>query len=288
MNPYRLYVDEIARLLSEGKGLPLGGLPPAPHPTLIPESPTVLLFSPHPDDECIVGALPLRLLREAHMRVVNVAVTQGSKKERQAGRLAELEAACGFIGFGLITTAEGGLERIHPLTRGKDPAHWQTAVEVIVRIITTERPRAVFLPHDDDANSTHVGTNALVMEALRRQPATFSCYVVETEYWRAMAAPNLMVESDHEDVADLVAATAFHAGEVRRNPYHLGLPAWMHDNVRRGGELVGVQGGAAPAYTFATLYRVRRLFRGQLTPAWDGGRLLGRDDDPAALFPAVS
>ena len=55
----------------------------------------------------------------------------------------------------------------------------------------------------------------------------------------------------------MMAALSFHVGEVQRNPYHLLVPAWMQDNVRRGGELVGGQGGAAPDFTFATLYRLR-------------------------------
>ena len=54
-----------------------------------------------------------------------------------------------------------------------------------------------------------------------------------------------MVESSAADVADLMAALSLHVGEVARNPYHLRLPAWMIDNVRRGAELVGGQGGAA-------------------------------------------
>jgi LmbE family N-acetylglucosaminyl deacetylase len=58
-----------------------------------------LIFSPHPDDECIIGGLALRLMREAGMRVVNVAVTQGSNKARQAGRLEELRAACDISGL---------------------------------------------------------------------------------------------------------------------------------------------------------------------------------------------
>ena len=49
-----------------------------------------------------------------------------------------------------------------------------------------------------------------------------------------------------------------HVGEVRRNPYHLTLPAWMMDNVRRGGEWVGGQGQAAPEFLFGTLYRLRK------------------------------
>ena len=286
MNPYRSLVAEIARLRAEGKALPLGGLPVQRHPTLIADLPTVLVFAPHPDDECIVGALPLRLQREARLRVVDVAVTQGSNKDRQAARLEELRGACDYLGFEIITTGPHGLERIGAKTRAYEPEHWQAAVDVIADILVRERPTAIFCPHDDDANSTHVGTHLLVMDALARQATTFACHVIETEFWRAMAAPNLMVESSVDDVADLVAATSFHAGEVQRNPYHLSLPAWMQDNVRRGGELVGVQGAAAPDFIFATLYHVRRFERGRLVPAWVGGRQLAKDADVARLFSA--
>ena len=72
-----------------------------------------------------------------------------------------------------------------------------------------------------------------------------------------MAEPNLLVESGVEDMGDLVAALACHVGEMRRNPYHARLPAWMLDNVRRA-ELVGGQGGAAPDFTFGTIYRLRK------------------------------
>src|SRR4029077_14875344 len=123
-----------------------------------------------------------------------------------------------------------------------------------------------------------------VMDALARQPPAFACAVMETEFWGAMAAPNLMVESSTDDVAQLMAALSFHVGEVRRNPYHLRLPAWLMDNVRRGGELVGGQGGAAPDFQFATLYRLRRWTAG-LLEAWLGrGRFIGVEDDPTAGF----
>jgi hypothetical protein len=57
-----------------------------------------------------------------------------------------------------------------------------------------------------------------------------------------------MIEVWAADVADLVAALSLHAGEVARNAFHLRLPAWMMDNVRRGAELVGGQGGTAPRF----------------------------------------
>ena len=102
MNPYRHLVAEIARLVREGKQYPLGGFPTPSRPRLPDAAPKALVFSPHPDDECIIGGLALRMLREAGVRVVNVAVTQGSKKERQAGRWAELRAACDYLGFDLL------------------------------------------------------------------------------------------------------------------------------------------------------------------------------------------
>ena len=61
----------------------------------------------------------------------------------------------------------------------------------------------------------------------------------------------------------------------------------MQDNVRRGAELVGGQGGTAPDFCFATLYRVSRWNRGELVPAWDGGKTLAsQEDSRETLFPA--
>src|SRR5580765_5490765 len=109
MNPYEKFVSEFSRLVREGKSLPLGGFEPArPARPTSSDAPKALFFAPHPDDECIQAGVALRILREAGMNVSNVAVTQGSKKERQAERLKELKAARKYIGFGLITTGPNG------------------------------------------------------------------------------------------------------------------------------------------------------------------------------------
>jgi LmbE family N-acetylglucosaminyl deacetylase len=284
MNPYDRYVSELARLVREGRGFPLGGFPRPTRPTLPRGAARALIFSPHPDDECIVGGLALRLMREAGVRVVNVAVTQGSNKERQAGRLDELKAACDYLGFDLIQTAPGGLENINLRTRTGDSAHWQTSVETIAAIIAEQRPEVVFFPHDTDWNSTHIGTHYLIVDALARQALDFTCHVAETEFWGAMATPNLMVESSVDDLGQMMTALSFHVGEVQRNPYHLLVPPWMQDNVRRGGELVGGQGGAAPDFVFCTLYRLRRWRDGQLHAIYAGGRSLPADVSASTLL----
>jgi LmbE family N-acetylglucosaminyl deacetylase len=284
MNPYPHFISEYARFAKEGRTYPLGQFAPVPRPATAPDAPNVLVFSPHPDDEVIIGGLALRLLREAKWNVINVAVTQGSKKERQTERFQELTNCCEFIGFCLVQTTPGGLEKINPKTRAQEPVHWSQSVKVIAAILAEHQPRLVLFPHDLDWNSTHVGTHFLVMDALQSLPAGFSCYTVETEFWGQNPSPNLMVELNVQHVADLIAALTFHIGEVRRNPYHLSLPAWMIDNVRRGAELVGGQGGAAPDFTFATLYRLRRWRGGKLENVYAGGRYLSCADKPESLF----
>jgi LmbE family N-acetylglucosaminyl deacetylase len=274
VNPYRRLISELERLSREAKGYPLGGFLPAPRPEPSADAPRALIFSPHPDDECIIGGLALRLQREAALHVVNVAVTQGSRVDRREARWAELTSACQYLGFTLIQTAPGGLERVHVKTRTEDPAHWRAGVATLAAIIAEQEPEVVFFPHETDWNSTHVGVHHLVMDALGAQPASFECYVVETEFWGAMATPNLMVESSADDLSDMITALSFHVGEVQRNPYHLLVPPWMQDNVRRGGELVGGQGQAAPDFTFCTLYRLRRWTGGRLEPVYQGGRVM--------------
>ncbi len=284
MNPYYQLVSEYARFSREGKSYPLGEFPRCPRPQVPRDAPTALLFSPHPDDEVIVGALPLRLLRKSKWNVVNVAVTLGSREERRAERLAELKACCDCIGFGLDQTLPNGLENVNAQSRERDLEHWAQAVEAIARILAKHRPRVILFPHDADWHGAHIGTHFLVMDALGRLPGTFECFVVETEFWRAMDCPNLMLEVSPQELADLMTALSFHVGEVKRNPYHLSLPAWMVDNVRRGGEWIGGQGGAAPDFAFATLYRLRRWRTGKLEGAYDGGKVLSSSADPADLF----
>jgi len=285
MNPYRTLVSESARLYREGRSYPLGEFDSAPKPELPADAPNALFFAPHPDDECISGGMALRLLRQARMNVMNVAVTLGSKKDRQAERYRELQGACHYIGFGLIPTAPNGLERVNSQTRRQDKKHWNGCVKAIVRILNEHQPRVVIFPHPHDWNSTHIGTNLLVMDALKKMPASFTCYLVETEYWGQMTDPNLMLEISAEDLADMITATTFHVDEVRRNPFHLLLPAWMMDNVRRGAEIVGGQGGAAPDFTFAALYRVRKWHRGRAVKLFDGGRQIPASENVGELFP---
>jgi LmbE family N-acetylglucosaminyl deacetylase len=288
VNPYRQFVSDFARLAAEGKSFPLGGIPPHNKSPAAPDAPVALIFSPHPDDECIISGLALRLLREAGMRVVNVAVTLGSNQKRRPSRWQELKSACDWLDFELEQTAPDGLEKINFQTRANDPVNWSSAVKIIAASLAKNQPRAIFFPHEHDWNSTHIGTHFLVMDALKTLPSNFQTTLIETEFWGQMPTPNLMIESGVEDVADLLAALSFHVGEVQRNPYHLRLPAWMQDNVRRGAELVGGQGSVAPDFMFATLYRARQWKNARAEEIFAGGREISAKENPINAFNSVN
>jgi len=287
VTPYESFIHDFAALIARARASPLGGFPALPAPRVDDGAPRVLIFSPHPDDEVIIGGLALRLLREMRWPIVNVAVTQGSNRARQPERWKELEACCRHVGFGLVQAAAGGLEGVNLKARASQPERWNQNVTRIVEILSEQRPGVIFFPHADDWNSTHIGTHHLVVDALARWGREFSCYSVETEFWGAMDDPNLIVESSQQDISDLITALSFHVGEVTRNPYHLRMPAWLMDNVRRGAELVGGQGGSAPDFLFGTLYRVRRWQEGKFQPVFAGGRSLSCRENPGSLFPGI-
>lgn len=285
-NPYLQYVEALINAERKASELPLGAFAVPPRPSPPADAPTALMFSPHPDDECIVGTLPLRLMRECGVRTVNVAVTLGSRKDRRAERRNELRNACSFLGFELVDLCEEGLEHVNEAGRTNDPSAWADKVARVQAVLEQWRPRAVFMPHREDWNSTHEGTHWLVMDALAQMSKAFECTIVETEFWHPIRNPNLMIEAAPERVAEQVAATTFHVGEVRRNPYHLSLPAWMRDNVRRGAEIVGGQGGDAPAFEFAILYRTSVWQGGEQHPPDPPRRVVGANDCPQLPGPS--
>ncbi|MCS7090926.1 MAG: PIG-L family deacetylase [Verrucomicrobiota bacterium] len=274
IRPYLEWVRQLEDWWEAGKQLPRGRTAPSGFVSPPGTGPVVLLFAPHPDDETLTGALALRLMREAHVRVVNVAVTLGSRKERRAERLAELRDACASLGFQLELLAPDGLEAVTLQARQHEPARWRCMVEQVGDLLLRHEPVAIFCPHDSDGHATHIGTHYLVCDALQQLASRLDCRVIETEFWAPLADPNLMVEVAPELLADLLAATACHAGEVERNPYHLRLPAWMMDNVRRGAELLGGFGATAPPFLFAQLFRMRHWREGQWEAITDSQKVL--------------
>ncbi|MCB1999264.1 MAG: PIG-L family deacetylase [Burkholderiaceae bacterium] len=266
-DPFHAYVAGFEQLLAQGRLLGAGQARAAALPAVPDGAPVCLVFSPHPDDEAIAGGLPLRLRREGPWRVVNVAVTLGSNRARRRARWDELRQCCDLLGFDLVSASgesEHGLERIDPMSAQADAVHWARCVERVAALLRLHRPQLVVCPHAQDGHPAHVGTHALVMDALPVAGLQHRLHLACSEYWNTQLHPGLMVELGCREVADLVAALSQHVGEVARNPYHVGLPAWFIDGVRRGAERVGAAGAAAPDFRFAALYGWQRWEQGAL------------------------
>ena len=277
------YVEEVVKTLEAGRAIPIGPSTERLVPPVVlgaSAQPTkVAVCSPHPDDEALIGALPLRLRQESGAQVTNCAITLGSNVGQRARRLRELESACRVLDFNLVVPRHpSGFDNVNPKTRKGSGDEWAEKVETLGKIFDREKPDVVFAPHAEDFNTTHIGTHYLAAEALAahlKRSGRGPVLYIETEFWHELAAPNLMVGVSLDIETILLMATAEHGGEVERNPYHLRHPGRMIDNVRLGSETVGGQGAAAVSFPFAELYRVNFMGGEGLIAPKPGGRIVG-------------
>jgi N-acetylglucosamine malate deacetylase 1 len=230
---------------------------------------TVMILSPHPDDESITSSLPLRLARENGADIINVAVTLGSKKERQEDRLQELTEACHLLDMELLPLSD----------------NWKQKENELKSLIQKHRPSLILAPHIKDHHPSHIKTGYLLKNALKGLQ-DMTVLVAWTEFWRPMAKPSLMVEVPLEILQLQMQALEKHRGEVERNPYHLRLPSWMMDNVRRGSELIGGQGSQSAQFAFGILYRLQIYKQGKFaSPQVES--VLKTDSDIGQIFKLI-
>src|SRR5512143_627400 len=141
------FVKESARAIEVDAKIPNGPSQPPLFPPALPPlaagAPRILLCSPHPDDEALIGALPLRLRRETGARVVNCAMTFGSDIAQKERRLRELESACRVLGFELLIpktdTGPLGFDHVNMETRTGRSREWAVKVEIFAEILAREK-----------------------------------------------------------------------------------------------------------------------------------------------------
>ncbi len=167
----------------------------------------IVICSPHPDDEALVGGLALRLHQESGAKVTTVAITLGSDLIQRRRRLRELKASCSALGFRLVVANPPlGFDQVRIESRRKHPTDWAKKVKTLRGVFEREMPDVVFVHHAEDENTTHVATHHLVAEALRkylRRAGCDSIPVIEMEYWHQLSSPNLMVGISPDDEATL-------------------------------------------------------------------------------------
>ena len=204
----------------------------------------VLIVSPHPDDEILMGALALRLQSENKLKVINVAVTLGSSKERHKSRNLELKQATTFLKWQNILL----------------PNEWPKKKTKLQQLIKKYQPSLIIAPHALDHHPTHERSSHLLKSVLSH----YSGFVAWAEYWSPQTEPNLLVEIDDKTHLKQVKSLQFHKGEIERNPYHLRLLGWQMDSVRRGSEWLNHKGSSSVPMLAGQLYRLEKFVNGRL------------------------
>lgn len=250
------YADYVAKVLSPYLAATKRAIPARPAPAPI-SGRRVLMVTPHPDDECINGGLALRLRRECGDEVYNFPFSFGSDESQRPRRRGELARALARLDFRPAPADD---------------------LDASIRALT---PALVIFPHARDGHPTHERTHADTVAALAR--VGYDGAAALWEFWHPNPAPNLLVEIHADDCATLVAATAEHAGEVARNPYHLRLPYWMMENTRRGSELILGNRADTNAVILSTLYEWK-AFKGGREASRGANRVLRASDPIAQVF----
>ena len=220
---------------------------------------TVLVVSPHPDDEIAGCGATLLMLRDAGWRVVNLACSLGRESDRSR-RSAELEAALRVVRF------EG---RVAP-----------DGVPLVESVVTSARDlgaELVVSPHTGDGHPSHEAAGRAVAAAGPRLPGIRWW---SWGLWADLPAPNLYVPWGPEQLEELLAALRCHAGELARNPYDDLLAARGRAAAILGSERVfGYGAPAASDLPYADLLSESRSGDG----AWRPGP--ARLADPACPYP---
>lgn len=231
---------------------------------------TVMILSPHPDDECIIGSLALRLMHENNAHVVNVAVTLGSNKIRQKERAEELTEACNFLEMECIFLSE----------------NWKLKEKELKILIKKYQPQIIISPHSKDFHPTHIKTAELCKKVLSTMKNEITL-IAWGEFWGQLNKPNLLIEVPKEILELQMHALEKHIGEINRNPYHLRLPAWMMDNVRRGSEIIAGQGTLAVNMAFGVLYRIQLMKQGKFKTLKLSNHFQDSESDLGQMFKLI-
>ena len=207
----------------------------------------ILILAPHPDDECLMAGLAIRAKEEWGTEVYVLPFSFGSKLDRQNERKRELNHALDVLSFTLVDP--------------RAPLFQELNSDLILTELQNLKPDALILPHAHDAHPTHVRCSHMGMKAAQEwvNQGKHSLSVFETEFWMGMEHPNCLVSLSLEHLTQMGEALMEHKGEVSRNPYHLSLPAYAMEQMRRGSEVVIGMGSKPKDQVFAQVYRHTHL-----------------------------
>jgi LmbE family N-acetylglucosaminyl deacetylase len=235
--------------------------------------PTVVHFSPHPDDELIGAPATLMALRDAGWRVVNVACGLG-RADQLPRREAEVREACARAGFE-VRIANPPVA----MSSGDDSGDARERLLHLARRELDElAPELVLSPSPRDRHHAHELVGAAVRDALSERGGEAQRWWM-WGLWGPLPMPTLATAFDVARLEEILAALGAYQGELERNDYRRFVRARAEMSSSLGPELVFGFGNEAPDEV--------RFVELLTEAAWVDGRwLLGRARwlDPAAAL----
>lgn len=205
---------------------------------------TVLLVSPHPDDELLGAPATAMAFRDAGWRVVNLACGLGRAVDRPRRR-RELTEACRRAGFELIIP-----DGIPPIGRDDDLAAAEAALRGILGNVTRDLGASLIIgPSPHDGHHAHELVGRAIRDAVEPSSDPFS--VMFWGLWADLPFPNVLIPFGADRLAEIERALSAHEGELARNRYDRLLRGRAMANAVLGPERVfgfGSSGGMSAAF----------------------------------------
>jgi GlcNAc-PI de-N-acetylase len=194
--------------------------------------PTVLHFSPHPDDELLGAPAMLFALRDVGWRVVNVPCGLGRPSQHERRR-AELREAASRAGFELVHgVVEVGLSSDDDLELAED-----VLAVTMGELLRTYRPDVVISPGPHDRHHAHQTVARAMCRSLELNSGGEIRWWL-WEIWGVLELSNLAFAFGLEQLEEITYALDSYVGELDRNDYRRMLRARGEMLASLGPELV--------------------------------------------------
>jgi LmbE family N-acetylglucosaminyl deacetylase len=180
--------------------------------------PTVVVVSPHPDDEILGAGATLALLARQGWRVVNLACSLGRPADHER-RQAELFEAAARIGFDTVV-----MDPLAAISGSDDLVRAEHVIaEAVEALVDKLSADLVVAPHPHDGHHGHEAVGRGVRRTLSQFHRKLPWWM--WGLWADLPSPTLYVPFGEDTLSSVAHALDAHAGENARNAFHRLLPA---------------------------------------------------------------
>ncbi len=186
----------------------------------IPENKKIIVISPHPDDSCInCGGTIIKLSTSNKIKVLIMTtghranIPGKNKEERMVLREEEVKKESEILDFEPIFCKLAFYDNEPKIDED---------IDKIKKILITENPDIILLPHKRDAHPTHVTSRKITLEALKRTTIKPELWSYETT-WSLFKEEefNAIVPLNTQEMEQKLDAIKCHKTQIDRTRYDL-------------------------------------------------------------------